>query len=465
MPRMNSTLAQEAKANLDAARAAHVEATKTMNAERSKVQAKAAEDADFRAKLFDVNSDEFKAFDVISRQVSEAEGVVHAAEKAWQAHVEIEGAAAASNGVQAINAAPSGNDLAEAMARVQAMMPQTPMSLIARAAKAVVEGEEYKNLVATGRLGNTQMKIGEETIAKSMMSRDEFKALLTGAGATSGGAFIVPQRVGFVGMPVRELNVLDLITVGYTDSDTVEWVKQTARPTAAAEHAEATDLLGTGAAPESSAAFEVVEQSVKDIGHWIPATRNALSDAGQLRTLIESQMEYGVVERVENQVIGGDGTGQNLTGIESASDTLSYSRDTGNDESRLDALHKGITLVRLQNIEPTDIGLNPEVWQAVRLEKNGNGDYVLGPPNTATPDTVWGKPIHTNAAYDSDVSIVGHYRRAFTLWIREDPSLYVSDSHGEFFTSRILALLCIGRFAFGVTEPKAVCIVDTMVAD
>jgi HK97 family phage major capsid protein len=58
-----------------------------------------------------------------------------------------------------------------------------------------------------------------------------------------------------------------------------------------------------------------VQSTVKTIAHWIPATKRALADVGQLRTLIDARLQDGVNLRLDSQMINGDATGENLRGI------------------------------------------------------------------------------------------------------------------------------------------------------
>jgi HK97 family phage major capsid protein len=90
------------------------------------------------------------------------------------------------------------------------------------------------------------------------------------------------------------------------NSDQVKFARQTTFTNVAAETAEAT-ATSVGTKPEATIAFEVVTADVKTIAHWVPATRRSLSDAGQLRTLIESQLAYGLEYRLESEVVNGDG--------------------------------------------------------------------------------------------------------------------------------------------------------------
>jgi hypothetical protein len=172
-----------------------------------------------------------------------------------------------------------------------------------------------------------------------------------------GGAFIVPDRQpGLIPLALRPLVVRNLVTVGDTNVDIVEWVKENSFTNAAAETAEATSTATGGTKPESGIDYAVVQSTVKTIAHWIPATKRALSDVGQLRTLIDQRLQDGINLRLDSQMVNGDATGENLRGILNTSGVLTQARGA---DSGMDAVLKAITKIRLQFLEPTAILMHP----------------------------------------------------------------------------------------------------------
>lgn len=452
-------LAEKLKAEIDA-QAPKVQAARKKFADAKK----AAQDNVPVEKLLDVNSDEFKQLDDVHREYTSAAEKFEQTKAAYAKAVEMDAAGSVEQLAESFR-----DDAAGTAERLRAAGYGAGM--IEAAAKRVASSDDYKQLVESGVLHGQAGIGGKKTIAKNATSRSEFKALLTGASDTEGGALVTPDRQGgIVGLPVRQLTILDLITVGRTDSDLVEFVRQTARPTGAAFVPEATTLTA-GAAyelarkPKSNLALEVVTTAVKTVAHWIPATRRALADAGQLRTLIEQGLEYGLNEEVEDQVLNGDGTGEDLLGIYNTGDIVEYVRGLhgaggADDETRLDALHKTLTLVRLQNIEPTAFGMHPNDWQDVRLEKDANGQYMLGPANAQVADTVWGLPVAKTAAFTEGLPICANWGLGAALWLREGVSFYVTDSNRDWFELNILAILAEMRVAFGVQQPRAFAVCD-----
>lgn len=333
-----------------------------------------------------------------------------------------------------------------AAAQPQAKASREDMSWAERA----INSDEYKQLVESGTLASDH--VGFNAPLGKRGSLAELKALLTGASDTSAGAFVDAERVGYVAQPRRPRRILDLVTTGQTNSDQVKYARQTTFTNVAAETAEAT-TSATGTKPEATMAFEVVTADVKTIAHWIPATRRSLADAGQLRTLIESQLRYGLEYRLESQIVNGDGTGENLTGIINTSNILTQAKSS---DTVVDAIHKAMTQIRLGFLEPNGVALHPTDWELIRLSKEEGtaGSYYYGPPALAGQETIWGLPVAVTPAVPDDTGIVGDWTQA-VLWMREGIQILASDSHDDFFIKNLVALLAEMRAAFGVLRPQA----------
>jgi HK97 family phage major capsid protein len=55
--------------------------------------------------------------------------------------------------------------------------------------------------------------------------------------------------------------------------------------------------------------FEAVDAPVRTIAHFIRASRQVLDDAAALQSYIDTRMRHGVRQRLEAQIIAGNGTG------------------------------------------------------------------------------------------------------------------------------------------------------------
>lgn len=280
------------------------------------------------------------------------------------------------------------------------------------------------------------------------------KTLLTGASATSAGALIYPQFLGLqdAGTWMRPLTIRDIITTGQTDSDLVEYVRITGVTNNAAPVAEATATSGSsGAKPESAMAMLVISEAVKTIAHWIPATRRALSDASQLRTIVEQFLRYGLEEELEDQILNGSGVGENFTGVLNVSGNTPQAWDT----NILTTTRKGRTLVRTTGrATPTAYVFNPTDWETIDLLQDNEARYYFGGPSVIGNPRLWGLPVVESEGMPAGTGMVADWKLA-VLWDRMVAQILVSDSHSDFFVRNLIAILAELRAAFGVLRPAA----------
>lgn len=321
------------------------------------------------------------------------------------------------------------------------------------AGQRILESEEYKALKASGYLDNDLEGLRMSPV--KALDRAELKTLMTGASETSAGALVENDRIPglYVDIPRRPRVMSDLVMVGETDSDLVEYVEMTSRTNAAAEKPEATGTGDSAAdAPESGAALAVKTSPVQEIKHFIPATRRALADAGQLRTIVDQELREGVLERLDSQMLVGNGTAPNLRGI---LNTAGIGSQAKGGDSRSDAVHKAITLVRIEFYNPDAVLFHPNDWQDLRLEKDANGNYLYGPPSQAGATTIWGLPVVLSTAISEGTALVGAYRRGASLWLRAGVAIAATDSHSDWFIRGLVAVLASMRAAFAAQRPKA----------
>jgi HK97 family phage major capsid protein len=314
--------------------------------------------------------------------------------------------------------------------------------------QAFLDSDIYEGLKASRALDTPTVRINTDGLKVADVA--ELKTLLSSSGA-SAGDLVVNDRKDIVALiPKANLTILDAVTVGDTDSDTVEYVVETTMTNAAAEVAEDT------AAPEATLVYEDVQAFVRDIAVWIPATRRILADAGQLRTLVDGRLSYMVRARLQTQLISGDGTGENLLGLVN---TAGISAQALGALSRADAVHKAITKVRVAAegvFEPVAIGMHPNDAEELFLEKDAYGQYYFGGPGSGFDRTVWGLRPIVQVAFPEGNPVVGDFKQLI-LWLREGVVMSMSDSHSDFFTKRKVAVMATLRAAAGVPQPKAFC--------
>jgi HK97 family phage major capsid protein len=311
-----------------------------------------------------------------------------------------------------------------------------------------------KSLAPDGRIPET-MRVGNSPAYN--LEGFGVKALTTGASATSAGALVRRDYAPLVALPTRPLTIRDVVTVGRTTSDLIEYPRVTSQTNNAEIVAEATATSGgSGAKPESAIALEKVTAAVKTIAHWIPVTKRALSDAAQIETLVNTFLEYGLEEELEDQVINGDGTGENFTGISNVTGTTAQAYDT----SLIVTSRKGRTKVKTTGRAMANAYLmHPLDWEAFDLLKDGEDRYYFGGPTVLGNPRLWGLPVIESEACTQGVGFVGDFRQVI-IWDREQTTIRMSDSHSDFFVRNMVAILAELRAAMGVFRPAAIVELD-----
>ena len=301
-----------------------------------------------------------------------------------------------------------------------------------------------------------------------------YNDLLTGASDTSAGAFVATDITGiYESLGRRPLTIRDIISVRQTDSDLVEFVRQVTRVNAAAPVKEAvsayaigaTDPDGTigvvdaveaGVKPESEMTFEKVTTPVITIAHWVPATKRSLSDASQLRGIIDQELRDGLEDELEDQIMEGSGSGENFRGIGNTVGVQAQAWDT----NILTTTRKARTKVRtVGRAIPTAFVLHPNDWETIDLLQDNEARYYAGGPFNLMTPRLWGLPVVESEAVTAGIGYVGDFRKA-VLWDREAASISVSDSHADFFIRNLVAILAELRAAFGVIRPTAFVEID-----
>lgn len=306
----------------------------------------------------------------------------------------------------------------------------------------------------------------------------DLKDLITGVSSTSAGALITndvySQITDLVGS--RELTMRDVVTKSTTQSDTVEYVRVTTKTNSAAAVAEATSAAaptapgsagplvlnaGGGYKPESGLAFERVSTAVKTLAHWIPITKRAAADAGQVRTMVDVFLREGLADILDSQMLVGNGSGENLTGILQTAGILTV----GSAGTDIDAIVDAIKAVRFTGRRKADtLVIHPNDWFSTGflLAKDTAGKYLLADPGNASQlANLWGLKVVISDAITENTALVGDFRYA-VLWEREGVNVMVSDQHADFFTRNLLAILAEMRAAFGVLDPQAFCSVTAV---
>lgn len=308
--------------------------------------------------------------------------------------------------------------------------PATFKSLGAR----FVESEEYE----------TYLKDRTESVGVTF----EDVALKTLMSTTAGLAPEADRTGRMVDAAVRPIQILDLIPMAETDSNSVTYWEETLRTHSAAEKLEGATY------PED--AYEWTERTaqVRKIPTSIPVTDEQLEDRSQVRSLLEQRLAFGVRQRLDGQVINGNGTPPNLEGVLNVAGIQTQAKGT---DPTFDAIHKAITKVRVTGrAMPGAILLHSNDWEEIRLTRTADGIYIMGNPAVSGPMTLFGLPVALNEVLSEGTGLVGDFANFCRIYDRRGISIQVGYV-GTQFTEGKQTIRADMRAAFTVERPAAFC--------
>lgn len=230
---------------------------------------------------------------------------------------------------------------------------------------------------------------------------------------------------GYVPYPSAPIMIIDLIPMLPTTRDTIKYMEQTTRTNNAAERAEG----GT----YGEAAFALTERSVpiETVGVWLPVTDEQLEDEPEAAAMIDMELPMMVRQRLDSQILVGDGSTPNILGINNKSSIQTQAKST---DPVFDAVLKGITKVRVTGrATPDAVVFHPNDWQDIRLTRTTDGIYILGNPNDPAPAGIWGLTVAQSDNQTENTAVVGAFRSHARLRMRRDVVIEKTNSHDTFF--------------------------------
>jgi HK97 family phage major capsid protein len=296
--------------------------------------------------------------------------------------------------------------------------------------------------------GSTAFKGRQGKIGPEAHLDVELKTLME----TSTGWEPETTRTGrLVEFATRPIQVIDLIPAGATGQSAVVYMEETTFTNAAAETAEG----GT----YGEAALGVTERNspVRKVAVYLPVTDEQLEDEPQARSYINNRLPFMLRQRLDSQILIGNGTAPNLRGFLNVTGIQTQAKST---DPIPDAVYKAMTKVRVTGRSvPGAVVMHPNNWQTVRLLRTADGVYIWGSPSEAGPDRIWGLPVAQSDAITEHTALVGDFASHSELATRRGIDVQVSNSHADFFINGKQAVRCDLRAALVVRRPAAFCTV------
>jgi len=300
-------------------------------------------------------------------------------------------------------------------------------------------------------LGNTIFKAYEDNIEKISELKEKgglvklsVKAVdtMTITGNYSGGVVALSQLEQGVARIVRRVPFLrNLINTATSISKYITYIEQS-NPEGGA------DVTAEGGA-KSQADFDLVEKSAetKKITAFIKISKEMIDDLPFIRAEINNELMELIELKLDQQILSGDGTGNNLVGIltNAISWTAGSFATSIVDPNEMDVLRVAIAQIKTALFDPNYIIMHPNDVAKFDVTKTTSGEYTM-PMIYRDENGVKrynGITIIENTGMTEGEFLVGDFNKS-NLRIREELNIQVGFVNDD-FTKNLFTILAETR--------------------
>jgi HK97 family phage major capsid protein len=313
-------------------------------------------------------------------------------------------------------------------------------------------------------------KVAPKTLGDTIISSEEFKAFAagktqkfrieantitgqTGSPPANSDTLVPADRLpGIIPGAFRSLRVADVLPAGTTVSNNVEYTRELLFTNAAEETAEGDTKK------QSTLTFELANAPVRTIAHFLKASKQILDDAPALQSYIDTRLRYGVDLRWDKQLLRGNGSNQNISGILATGNYTAFTPTAS--EIALDSINRMIEAVGLADYNPTAIIMHTADWHAIeRLKVGGTSNpnqYVVGEPLGVINRVLWGLPVVVTNQMHQGRAVVGAFDIAYQAFTRQTTVVEMFEQDDTNVQKNLLTIRAEKRGCLATYRPASV---------
>lgn len=313
--------------------------------------------------------------------------------------------------------------------------------------KSVDRFEMFEDIMKKSE-GVQAFKRGSASAARIDLDRKAAAAMTTG----NVSDLLQPERrPGIIERPVQALTIRSLIPavpVGPGVS-TINFVREELPEGGPAMVAETT------LKPKTQFKFSQDSETVKTLAHLADASKQILDDAPGLQAFITNRMTYMLNLLEENQLLLGDGTGENLNGL--IPNATAYALPAGlvgtNIIQLVDKIRAAKLQARLSFYAPDAVILNPVDVANIELLKDADKLYQFTSWAQGGVGRLWGLRVIESDSIPVGHFLVGAFALAAEIRDREGLSIAFSDTHADNFSHNMITIRVEKRTALVILRP------------
>lgn len=209
--------------------------------------------------------------------------------------------------------------------------------------------------------------------------------------------------------------------------------------------------------PQGKIITEDVQVTIKTLATGISPSKQILDDAPRLEATINVRLPDAIDRSEENQILNGDGSTGQLTGILNTAgiSTQTWSNGTPGD-TRADTFRRAIATIRALKYFADLILIHPDDAADVELEKDDTGQYlkmlVPGPNGTLL---MWRLPVVEIDHLASGTALVGAFREGAEIYDRMTLEIEIFPQHSDYAARNLVYIRAERRMGLAVLAPNA----------
>ena len=310
------------------------------------------------------------------------------------------------------------------------------------------EQELYK------QLGDSHSQLSALKDGRQKEVRLQLKAGDMTTGNTYTGEVIAADHMPGVHFdPDRPNHIRQYIPQATTESDVVRHVEETGYNDGTAGQTEGEQKGQTDFDLEAKST-EVVTRAT-----FLRVSRQMLDDTPFMVQYLNQRLPKKLFIDEDNQILYGDGQGNNVQGISGVAQSYSNVLEAGKIANRFDALINAVAQCRTENGEyvADRIFVNPIDYWNQALEKGDDGHYIHGSEIRSgnAPLRIAGVQVVPNTAVNLDEFFVGDFSMGATMAMREGINLRFFEQDANNVTENKVTVRIEERYALPIHNPNA----------
>lgn len=256
------------------------------------------------------------------------------------------------------------------------------------------------------------------------------------------------QRPGVIPGDFAPITIRQRIPTITISTDSVAALREVSFTNRAAETAQG------ALKPESEAVFEQYPVPVQVVAHWMKVSNQLLADAPAIASYIDTRLRDGLAQRIERQLLLGDGSTPNLSGLTDGGNFTAYTATSG--DNLADAINRAKYALWATGNAPDTVIVNPADWSAMELARDTSGGaYLYGTPGTLAGTTPFGVAVVMSNHMPQGSFLIGNLAGSATIYQRAGATVEMGFVNDD-FTRNLVTLRAEERLALAVDRPSGI---------